>query len=548
MALLTKSNYLLGLQCPKLLWVKINDKARIPEPDELAQQKFDVGDIIGEYAKKVFPDGIDLADLGFKENIDSTKKNLKKKVPLFEAGFLEEGLFSRADILCPVGDSSKDTQGGHDTKENGIKNLQAGDSSEPKWDIIEVKSATKVKDVNIHDVSFQKYVYEKAGLKIRKCFLMHINNEYVKNGEIEPKEFFVQTDITEKVEEFSEGIEKRVKNMIKIIESEEEPKCSIGVYCSDPYECPIKEECWKDVPEGSVFEFYRMFKKKCFELYHNGIKKLNEVPDSVKLNDKQKIQRRLAFDGSSKDMTLVGQKHVDKKKIDFFLKKLKYPIYYLDFETINPAIPKFEGMKPYQRIPFQFSLHVQESEGSELKHVSLLAEGTSDPRPKFIQALKDNLGDEGNILVYNQAFEKGVMQECVDAFPEFKEWYSPRDDSGEPDKNIESRVKDLWDVFRNFWYYDSKQKGSGSIKYVLPVLSNLSPGDDFGKPSYSEMEIKNGALASLEYERVTYDPEISEKERKKVRDALEKYCELDTLAEVEIVRGLREELKGEECK
>ncbi|MCK5149711.1 DUF2779 domain-containing protein [Candidatus Pacearchaeota archaeon] len=508
MAFLTKSNYLLGLQCPKLLWVKINDKERIPEPDKLAQQKFDVGKIIGEYAKKVFEDGIDLAELGFKKNIDSTKKKLNKKVPLFEAGFLEEGLFSRADVLSPVGN---------------------------KWDIIEVKSATKVKEVNIHDVSFQKYVYEKTGLKIRKCFLMHINNECVKDGEIEPKEFFVQTDITEKVEEFSKGIKGRIKNMIKIIESEGEPNCSIGVYCSDPYDCPIKEECWKDVPEESVFEFYRMRKLKCFELYDSGIKKLNEVPDDVKLNDKQKIQRLLAAPNHQVGPEEVGLgegvpskegknngKHIDKEQIDFFLKNLKYPIYYLDFETINPAIPKFDGMKPYQRIPFQFSLHVQESKDSELKHISFLAEGTSNPRSKFLQALKDSLGDKGDILVYNQGFEKGVMRECSDAFQEFKEWY---------EKNIQLRIKDLWDVFRNFWYYDSKQKGSASIKYVLPVMSDLS---------YNEMDIKNGALASYEYERITYDEDVDDEERKKIRDALEKYCELDTLAEVKIVKKLYE--------
>ena len=502
MALLTKSSYLLGLQCPKLLWVRVNDKERIPEPDELAQQKFSIGNIIGEYAKKVFEEGIDLAGLGFKENIEATKKELDKKVPLFEAGFLIDNLFSRADVLFPVGNSSKD------------------DSGEPEWDIIEVKSATKVKDVNIHDVSFQKYVYEKAGLKIRKCFLMHINNEYVKDGEIEPKEFFVQTDITEKVEEFSEGIKERIENMIKIIESEDEPNCSIGVYCSDPYDCPIKEECWKDVPEDSIFDFYRMFSKKKFELYESGIKKINEVPDSIKLNDKQKIQKLLANNGN---------KHIEPDKIKSFLDNLKYPIYYLDFETINPAIPKFDGMKPYQRIPFQFSLHIQESKDSELKHISFLAEGTNDPRPKFLQELKDNLEEEGDILVYNQSFEKGVLKECCEGFPEFQEWL---------DKNIIPRIKDLWDVFRNFWYYDSKQKGSASIKYVLPVMSDLS---------YKEMDIKNGALASYEYERVTFEsprddsgePKIvNSKEMKKIRDALEKYCELDTRAEIEIINKL----------
>jgi hypothetical protein len=526
--MLTKSNYLLGLQCPKLLWVAKNDKPRIPEPDFSAKHNFEVGTLIGVLATKVFEEGIDLSELNFKENIDETTESIKERRPIFEAGFLVNDLFSRGDVLVPVRGSTD----GHDPS----KDDPAGPSGEPRWDIVEVKSATKVKDVNIHDVSFQKYVYEKAGLKIRKCFIMHINNQYVKNGEIETKELFVQTDITDKVEEFSLGIENRIENMLKIIESKEEPKCSIGVHCSDPYDCPLKKECWKDIPEGSIFEFSRLFSKKKFELYDAGIVKMEGVPDSVKLNDKQKIQRLLADS---------NEPHKDETQIKHFLDNLNYPIYYLDFETINPAIPKFEGMKPYQRIPFQFSLHIQEKPDGELKHISFLADGTSDPRSKFMQALKDNLGDKGDILVYNQGFEKGVMNEGQMAFPEFETWY---------EENIFPRIKDLWDVFRNFWYYDPRQKGSASIKAVLPVLSKLK---------YDDLDIKNGIFASLEYERITYgsndqicgertdniDPKEVEgmvkAERKRVRDALEKYCELDTLAEVEIVKGLGDVVKGE---
>ena len=221
-------------------------------------------------------------------------------------------------------------------------------------------------------------------------------------------------------------------------------------------------------------------------------------------------------------MAKNGEVHKDKEKIKSFLDGLSYPIYYLDFETINPAIPKFEGMRPYQRIPFQFSLHIQEKEGGELKHISFLAEGINDSRPKFMQALKDNLGDKGDILVYNQSFEKGVMNEGAIAFPEFREWY---------DKNILLRVKDLWDVFRNFWYYNSEQKGSASIKYVLPVLSKLK---------YSDLEIKKGDVASYEWERITFLENVSDEEKLRVRKALEKYCGLDTMAEVEIIRGLGE--------
>ena len=494
--LLTKSNYILGLQCPKLLWVAKNDKQRIPKPDEITLKKFADGHIIGELATRVFPKGQNIPDANFKENLENTKKLISKRIPLFEPAFMIDNLYSRADILVPVG--------------------------EDEWDIVEVKSATKVKDVNIHDVSFQKYTYEKAGIKIRKCFLMHINNQYCLDGQVEPAELFVQTEITEDVEEFSKGIESRIEQMAGIINSYEEPQCKINIFCGDPYECPIKNECWEGIPKDSVFDFYRMLKKKCFELYNSGIICLNEVPESVKLNDKQAIQRRLAFNGG---------KHIDKVQIKNFLNNLEYPIYYLDFETINPVIPKFDGMKPYQRIPFQFSLHIQKEEGGEIEHISFLAEGTNDPRPKFMQALKDNLGENGSILVYNQSFEKGVMNESATAFPEFRKWY---------DENILPRMKDLLDVFKNFYYYDPEQKGSASIKAVLPVLSDLS---------YKELDINKGDLASLEYERVTYDSAISEGERLKIRDALEKYCELDTLAEVEIVKSLGKELKrlgGEE--
>jgi len=483
--LLTKSNYLDGLQCPKLLWIKKNDKHRIPDHDEMTQKKFDDGTMVGELATTVFDGGVSLADEGFKENLDKTKELIGKKVPIFEAGFIVDNLYSRGDILNPVGDA---------------------------WDIIEVKSATKVKSINLHDVAFQKYVYEKAGLKINRCYLMHINNTYTNSGEINPKELFVQTDITEDIEEYSKDLESNIEKMFEIIGGDE-PNFSIDDILTIEYDNICKDEFIESLPEDNIFELYRMLTKKKVALYKEGIKQIKNVPESTKLNEKQSIQKNLAHDGGV---------HINKDGIKKFLDKLEYPIYYLDFETINPILPKFEGMKAYQRIPFQFSLHIQEEKGSELKHISFLAEGTSDTRQKFMQALKDNLGKDGSILVYNQGFEKGVMNECATAFPEFMSWY---------EETILHRIKDLWDIFRNFDYYDPKQKGSASIKYVLPVMSDLS---------YKNLEhVKKGDQASYEYERVTFG-DVDEEERQKIRGALEKYCELDTLAEVKIINRLYE--------
>ena len=487
--LLTKSNYLTGLQCPKLLWITKNDKKRIPDPTDIEQKKFDDGTFIGELATQVFPNGISLADEGFKDNLEKTKQELEKRVPIFEAGFIIDNLYSRADILNPIGND--------------------------EWDVIEVKSATKVKDINLHDVAFQKLVYEKAGLKIRNCFLMHINNAYVKNGEIEPSELFVQTDITEDIKPFEEKLEENIEKMFEIIKSDE-PEFSVDDILTTEYGNICLDVFMDSLPEDNVFECYRMLSKKKVSLFKDGCKTMKDIPEKVKLNEKQMIQRRLACDGG---------KHIDKGEINNFLSNLQYPIYYLDFETINPALPKFNGMKPYQRIPFQFSLHIQKEKCGDVEHISFLADGTDDSRPKFMQELRDNLGETGSILVYNQSFEKGVMNESATAFPEFMSWY---------EGVILPRIKDLWDVFRNFHYYDPKQKGSASIKAVLPVLSDLS---------YKELDINKGDLASYQYERVTYDPSVSDEEKQKIRDDLEKYCELDTLAEVEIINALREVIR-----
>jgi len=483
--MLTKSNYLLGLQCSKLLWITKNCKEKVPELSETTNAIMKEGEVVGEFARFLYPDGVDLSNEEFDLNIIKTKKLLEKRVPLFEAGFLVDDLYSRVDILVPVGDD--------------------------EWEIVEVKSATSVKDVNIHDVSFQKYVYEKVGLNIKSCAILHLNNQYIRNGEIELIELFYKEDVTEKVEEFSLGIEKRIEDMVRIINSKEEPGILIGAYCDKPYECSLKAQCWQDVPGNSVFDFNGIRKKKAFELYDSGIKLMKEVSDDVKLNEKQKIQRLVAKS---------GEKYIDKEKVKSFLDGLNYPIYYLDFETVQFSIPRFNKSKSYTQIPFQYSLHIQENPDGELKHVSFLAKGAEDSREMFLQSLKENLGDAGDILVYNHSFEISRIRECVVAFMDFGEW---------AEENILPRIKDLADVFRGFWYYDLRQKGSASIKAVLKLFSDLK---------YNDLDISKGDVASLEFKRVTYR-DVSEEERFRVRENLEKYCELDTLAEVEIIKGLR---------
>ena len=426
--LLTKSKYLVGLQCSRYLWVMLNEPDRIPKPDTSTQHRFDEGHLVGEWAKKLFPDGIDIPADDFKNNLKQTEELLKKRKPLFEAGFMVDNIFSRIDVLKPV---SKD-----------------------EWDIIEVKSSTRVKDVNIHDVSFQRYCCEKYGLKIRKCYLMHINNMYIRQSEIAPAGLLTMTEITTEVDGATNGIQQRIDNLFSTIVSGKCPAVTIDEQCNSPYECPLKEECWGFLPENNIFEMYGS-RKKPFELFGKGIYTFKDIPDDFILNGKQKIQ---------KDCEILGKPHIEKKAIRQFLSTLAYPQYYMDFETFSGAIPLFEDTRPYQQIPFQYSLHVVDEDNAAARHYSFLADGTNDPRREFIGSLKNVLSNSGSIVVYNQSFEKGVLRALANVFPEYDEWV----------EDLNDRIIDLLVPFRSFHYYDARQKGSASIKNVLPVLTGTS--------------------------------------------------------------------------
>ncbi len=477
----------MGLQCPKALWIMFHEPDKIPEVDAATQHIFDQGHLVGELAKKWFPGGIDIPTDDFMGNIKKTKELLEQRKPLFEGGFMVDNLFARPDILNPVNDD--------------------------EWDIIEVKSSTSVKEVNHHDVSFQKYCYEKAGLKIRKCFLMYINNQYVRQGEINYKELFAMQDITEEVDKLSSDIQERIDLLFKIIGSESCPNISINGNCTNPYACSLYDECWGVLPEDSVFDLIRGGKKS-FELYTNGCTLIKEIPDEFKLTANQCIQRNCAQSGKN---------HIDKDAITKFLESVEYPVYYLDFETFNTAIPLYDGVKPYQQVPFQFSLHIQDAPNGELKHHEFLFEGKEDPRSAFMSKLKEHMGEKGSIIVYNQSFEISRLKECAQALPEFQEWVEA----------LLPRFIDLIIPFRKFYYYNPIQKGSASIKAVLPAM--------LGK-SYKGMAISDGGTASLEYLRITFGASdgtiASADDVKAVRGNLLKYCELDTEAMVWILEEL----------
>jgi len=482
---LSKTKYLEGLKCHKLLWYEYNRKEDLPDIDAATQAIMDQGKAVGELAQTLFPGGIAIQrDYMPDKQAEKSLEAAKLRKPLFEAGFVFKQAYALADILNPV---AKDV-----------------------WDLIEVKSSSGVKDEHYYDVAFQKYTYEGAGLKIRKCYLMYINNQYVRKGQIEPKKLFATEDVTKQSDELIPEIEQNIADMLEAIRKKDVPSIKVGQHCSSPYPCPIEDICWSFLPEkGDIFCLYSG-QKKAYELLEHGVLSIADITEDVKLSDKQCIQVACHK---------AGTPHIDKKGIKGFLDTLEYPIYFLDFETINPAIPAYDNSRPFEVIPFQYSLYIVKDKDAKPEHHSYIAPGDKDPRAEILKQLKALLGNSGSIVAYNATFEKTTLRHASEAYTEYQTWVSA----------LEERIVDLLTPFRSFLYYHPNQGGSASLKNVLPVMTNSN---------YDAMEITDGSMASIEYSRVTFGKNVDEKERQRIHNALEKYCDLDTKGMLEILKAL----------
>ncbi len=494
---LTKSKYISGLKCRKWLWLAFNAPEELPEPDASGQRVMDEGSRIGKIAQahSRFESGIAAAKEGdgFFEAIDNSWALLSKRVPLFEPGFVFGKCYARADILEPV----------------------SGGESENEWNLIEVKSGTSVKSEHLEDVAFQKYVYEGAGLRIKNCYVMHLNNQYVKKGEIDVDELFVLSDVTEDVNEMVLDVPEKVKELFKVIGMQKCPEHEPGKYlCDDAYGVHKEDEIYKKHPTCDIFDLTGGM-SKVLDLFHQGVLHMKDIPAECELNSKQEIQKKCHMN---------AEMYKDVKSLTTFMKKLKHPLYFMDFETIASGIPMFNGTRPYQVIPFQFSVHLVEGEDAKPKHFSFIAELGEDPRKAFISELRKVIDEKGTVVVYNKTFEGGVLRELGEIYPEHK---------GFVDGVIE-RFADLMAPFKNFACYHPKQRGSASMKNVLPALADVG---------YEDLEVQEGTTASNLYKDMTMSAEnISEDDKKREFEKLEKYCGRDTEGMVWILEKLKKEV------
>jgi hypothetical protein len=482
---LSKTNYLAGLRCARLLWHLYNAPAKIPPPDQHASALLEQGRRVGELAKRLFPGGIEVSGeaKNFAEVLERSRRAVAERKSLLEPGFAYRNAFSRADVLSPVRDG--------------------------RWDIIEVKSATKVKEEYLHDLAFQWYVYKGAGVKIRKCFVLHVNKNYVRRGAIDPERLFTRVDVTKHLRPMLVKVPRNIRKMQTVIGMKERPERTMNPMCGDPDLCPLSEVCWSFLPENNVFTLHGLKATKAFEWGRRNVLNINDLPGGYPLTARQNIQR---------ETLRRGEPHIDRKQIRTFLSRLKYPLYFLDFESFSTAIPLFDRIRPFEQVPFQFSLQIVRKKGARPEEYGFLGDGTSDPRPDVLGKLRSLLGRSGSIVAYNAQFEKGILEGSCSVFKDFLPWW----------KKTKRRFVDLLEPLRSFAYYHPKQQGSASIKAVLPLLTGSG---------YEHLEIVDGMTASLEYLRVT-TRNVGHAERERVRKLLEEYCATDTLGMVNIVDSL----------
>lgn len=491
---LSKSLYTRGLQCVKSLWLKKYKQEVLSKLEDTSV--FEMGNKVGALACKLFPNGkeIPFDNTTFEEKIELTQKYIQSGVEnIYEATFSYQKILIMVDVL-------------HINEDGSVE-------------INEVKSSTEVKEVYLHDTSIQLYVLNGLGYDVRSVNVIHINNKYTRKKELEIQKLFCIVDVTEDIKELQSNIPSFLNHFKSFLDKKEvEPDIEIGKHCFNPYECDCYDYCWekqRDIPEYSIFDISRLKFDKKFELYKNGILYTTDIEDISSYSISQQVQ--ITSDKDNKSI-------INKEIIKEFLDTLTYPIYHLDFETFQQAIPEWEDIRPYMQIPFQYSLHIQEEDGT-VYHKEFLAQEGIDPRYELAKKLVNDIPNNVTVLAYNMGFEKGVIKKLAEIYPEF----SPKL------MTIHDNIKDLMAPFASKDYYVPSMHGSYSIKKVLPALVPEM------EKAYKNLEyVQNGEDAMDTYPKLHLIDD--KKEVKKLRNALLEYCKLDTLAMVKLLEKLKESI------
>lgn len=486
---ISKSKYCNAVQCPKMLWMHKNMKDKFDD-SVMNEAILKQGNLVGDLAMGLLGEFKEVPYDSPEKMMNDTAELMKSDVSVIaEASFSFQGMFCSVDIL----------------KRTGKRDVQ----------IYEVKSSTTVKDINLHDIAYQNYVLENLGFNVTKVFIVHIDNTYIRQGPIEIKKLFTIVDQTAQAKELYGDVKERIEFLKKYMKQSTEPELDINENCFSPYNCGYWGYCSRHLPEFSVFNVSTMFKTKKFEYYRNGIIDFQDVLYNAKLNHKQMIQV------STRVQDLPP--HIEKEKIQSFLNTLYFPLYFLDFETYQLAIPPFDDISPYTKVPFQYSLHFANSKQGELFHKEFLGVPGQDPRRELAEKLTKDIPRDACVIAYNAGFEKGVIAKLAELFP----------DLAKDLMNIHENIKDIMTPFQKGHYYMKEMKGSYSIKCVLPALFPNERSLNYQNLSL----IHDGGEASEIFPAMA---DMTEDEIKPLRKALLEYCKLDTFAMVKIWQKLME--------
>lgn len=485
--MLSKSKYCNGIECVKKLWLE----KYYPEvmSDLNNDSVFENGVTVGNIAKELLGKSFEVK---FDSNLDNMVKDTLALLS-FKNIIITEASFKYDDNFCSVDILKKDND---------------------EYEMYEVKSSTSVKDIYIDDVSYQYYVLSNLGLNVKKCFVVYINGKYVRKGDLELNKLFITKDITDEVLEKQDEVKSNINFLNKYLIDEKEPEIDIGMQCFVPYDCPFFNYCTQFLKKPNVFDLRRMTKKKKLKYYYDNIYTYNEL---LKEDIDDKFKQQIEFELYDKE------EYINKEEVKKFLDTLTEPLYFLDFETFQQAVPKYDGISPYMQIPFQYSLHYYEN---GLKHKEFLAVPGVDPRRELAQNLVKDIPMDTCVLAYNMSFEKTVIKNLAGLFPDLSAHLL----------NIYSNIKDLMIPFYNRSYYVKEMKGSYSIKYVLPALFPNEADLDY----HNLDMIHNGSEAMNSF---TNMENLSKEEQEILRNNLLKYCELDTYAMVKIYEKLKEVVK-----
>ena len=488
--LLSKSRFMAGLQCLKRLYLECNHRD-LADPVSPGQQAiFDSGTAVGELARTRFPGGTLVEEEHFEHSqaVRTTEELLHDpSVPaLYEAAFTSEGVRTRVDVLSRISDF--------------------------EFDLIEVKSSTSVKDEHIQDVAIQRHVVESSGVTVRATYLMHIDSCYVyRGGDYEVDQLFALADVSDEVGDYAEfELTSDLARMWESLETEQTLQTETGPHCRIPYVCPFFGHCHQDEPEHPVRELPRLSKGLRDRLKTSGGDALVDIPrDFPGLSG---LQRRVLKSVASGE-PWVGPDLASR------LSEITFPASFLDFETLSPAVPLYRDTRPYQPMPFQWSLHVLDS-GGELTHRAFLDDAQDDPRERFVMSLLDAVPPEGSVVTYS-SYETGVMNRLAQSFSQHADRLM----------DLCGRVIDLLQLIRGNYYHPGFH-GSFSLKSVVPALV---PG-----LVYDDLDIPEGLTAAAAYAGLVAG-EIPDSDGQATREALLAYCARDTEVMVRLYDALLEE-------